>query len=76
MDCVCNAAIDQCHPVIRPGLINAFGKTIFDQSGVEQVAGIVAGKRAPGAIGPLQSRRKANNHKPSVFDRRNQEPAR
>src|ERR1700688_4518212 len=56
---VADPAIDQLKPVVRPRLIDALGEAVFDQGGVEQVAGEVAGKGSPGAVGPLQARREA-----------------
>jgi hypothetical protein len=61
-----DAAINQHHAVVRPGLIGAGGETIFDQSGVEQVACVIAGEGAPGAIGALQARREPDDREPSV----------
>jgi len=37
------------------------GKAIFQQGGIEQVTGVVAGKGAPGAIGPLHPRGEAHD---------------
>ena len=46
-------------PVVGPRLIDALGKADIRAGRVEQVAGIVAGERPPGAVGALHARRQA-----------------
>ena len=61
---VADPAIDQGQPVIGTSQIDAFGKTIFEQGRIEQVAGIIAGEGTPGAVGALHARREADDHQP------------
>ena len=54
-------AVDQLQAVVGPRLIGALGEAVFEQRGVEQVAGIVAGEGTAGAVGALHARREAND---------------
>ncbi len=47
--------------VIRMGVIIALGKSVFAQGRIEQLAGRVAGERAPGPVRAPQARRQADN---------------
>ena len=53
-------------PVVGPRLEVAAGEAVFLQRGVEQVAGVVAGERPPGAVGAAQARRQADDQQPRV----------
>ena len=63
---VADPAIDQRQPVVGPGLIDALGEAVFEQRGIEQVAGEIAGEGTPGAVGALQPRREADDQEPAV----------
>ncbi len=52
---------DERQPVIRPGVVIALGEPEFVQGGIEQRAGMVAGKRPPGAVGAAQTRRQPDD---------------
>ncbi|MGY4294467.1 hypothetical protein ACVWXN_002562 [Bradyrhizobium sp. i1.4.4] len=54
-------AVDQLQAVVGPRLIGALGEAVFEQRGVEQVAGIVAGEGAAGAVGALHAWCKADD---------------
>src|SRR5262249_9759051 len=41
--------------------IVAFGQSMVEQCAIEEVAGIVAGKGPPGAVGPLEARRQPDD---------------
>ena len=63
---IADPAIDQRQPVIGPRLIDAFGKAVFEQRGIEQIAGVIAGERPSGAIGALHAGRQPDNQQPTV----------
>src|SRR3546814_6621790 len=60
-DRIGDATSHQLQAVVRIGLELAPGKAVADQRAVEQVAGIIAGKRPAGAVGTLQARREADD---------------
>src|SRR5580704_7248939 len=62
-----DAGMAQDQPVIDAACIIPFGETEFQQSRVEQVAGEVAGERAPCTIGAAQPRRQTDNQKVGVL---------
>src|SRR5271169_2407824 len=64
---IANPAIDQRQPIVRPRLISALGKSVFDQRRVEQVAGKITGKRSSSTVGALQARREADNQQPPIW---------
>ena len=66
-------AVDQLQAVVGTRLIGALGKAVFEQRGVEQVAGIVAGEGTAGAVGALHPRRETDDQQArlDVAERRN-----
>ena len=58
---VADPAIDQLQSVVGTRLIDAFGKAVFEQGRIEQVAGVVAGERPSGAVGALHARREPDD---------------
>ena len=52
--------------VVGAGFVVALGEAKFFQRGVEEIAGIIAGERPPGAIGAAQPRRESNDQQPRV----------
>ena len=66
-------AVDQLQAVVGTRLIFALGEAVFEQRGVEQVAGIIAGEGTAGAVGALHPRRKADDQQArlDVAERRN-----
>src|SRR3954447_24893848 len=63
---VADPAIDQQHPIVRAGLVDALGEAVLDQGRVKQVACEIAGEWTPRAIRALQPRRETNDQKPTV----------
>ena len=65
--------VDQLQAVVGTRLILALGEAVFEQRGVEQVAGIIAGEGTAGAVGALHPRRKADDQQArlDVAERRN-----
>ena len=59
-----DAGVDQFETVIRPRLEHAAGEAVFLQRRVEQVAGIVAGERPPGAVGAAHAGGEADDQQP------------
>ena len=60
---ICYHAIFKRQPVIGAHIILTGGEAKLRQGGVKQITGIIAGKRAAGAIGPFQPRRQSDNQK-------------
>ena len=58
---VADPAIDQLQSIVGAGLIDAFGKAVIEQGRVQQVAGVVAGERASGAVGALHAGREPDD---------------
>ncbi len=56
----------QRQSVIDARVIGALGQPVFQQRRKQQVAGIIACKRAAGAIGAVHAGRKADNQKPGI----------
>ena len=56
-----DGAIDQPEAVIRALLVGALGETVLKQRRVQEIAGIVAGKWAPGSVGAAQARRQSDD---------------
>ena len=63
-------------PVGRIGAILALGQPELEQGRVEQLAGIIAGERPPGAVGAMLAGREADDRQPGLADRRTPAPAR
>ena len=55
-----------CSPSSIRATIVAAGKSVFEQGRIEQVAGIVAGERPPGAVGALQSGRETDDQQRGI----------
>ena len=63
-------------PVVRPRLVVAAGEAELLERLVEQVAGVVAGERPPGAVGAPQAGREADDQQARVDAGRTRRPAR
>lgn len=76
LDCVRDPAVAQPQAVTRGQGFGAARKTVRMQRAVEQDAGVIAGKRSPGAIGAMQSRRQTNDQQPmTLASKRRNRPA-
>lgn len=61
-----NRAGDEPQAVIALRAINAGGKAVFNQGLIKQIAGEIAGKRPPRAVGAAQSRRETDHKETCV----------
>src|SRR5215470_18398735 len=61
-----DAAVKQLEPVVDAGGVMAAREAEFSQSRVQEIAGVVAGERPPGAVGAAQPGGKAHDQKPRV----------
>ena len=60
----------------RVGAIDALGEAVLEQRLVEQIAGIVAGEGAAGAVGAFEARRQTDDQQPRRLRSRTRVPAR
>src|SRR5262249_36371650 len=65
-DSVGDHGADKRETVIRIGAILALRKTEFLERAIKQFAGVIAGKRTPGAIGAHASRRQSHDQQTSI----------
>ena len=61
-----DAAVDEPQPVVRIGPVAALCEAEFQEGRVEEVAGIVAGKRPAGPVGALHARCQSDDQQPGV----------
>ena len=62
-------AIDEFERLGRGDVMLASRQTHFQQRAIEQLPGMVAEKRTPGAIGAFETRREAHDQQPRILDR-------
>ena len=61
-----DAAIHQFKAVVGALIVGALGKPGRQQRRIEEIAGIIAGKRASGEVGPLQARRQTDDQETRI----------
>jgi hypothetical protein len=65
-DGVGDHAVDEFEAIDWISAIRSLGEPVGEKGGVEELAGVIPGEWASGAIGTLQARRKADNEKAGV----------
>ena len=60
-------AVDELQAVVGARLVAPAGEAELQQRCVEEIAGVVAGERSPGAIGAVEARREADDQQPAGF---------